>query len=605
MPRQMTVLNVFVSSPGDMHEERKLLEEVVHEINRSEGVERGVLLMLWKWEQDAVRRVGVEPQPNIDDQLPDYDIYLGIIGATFGTPTGDGYASGTEKEFRDALARVNQDPNVWILCYFRTGLPAPDNVEDIEQWKRVVNFRRELHELGLYQEYSSVRGSRDAFMEKIEFELRKIVRATKPIITQLEQLSPSDQPTVYEEDDEDLDDTPEPGTATMFSGQFGFFEPNCALDERDKIVERSRRALFDVITPTYLLDPAFHFLDWNTAFDQLIAKPLKLNRQMHALEFVDKLKNAAAVIERSKDLFGYAKKNPIIDIEPLVFKHPDFGIITFRKIAAQIIERHGKPMAWSVTLNIEEAGSLDGVWNFLEKRLKDEFNWTRYAVSYDRLLIPFRAYNSMLDRAVSLMGDARLCVDLGAGTGNGTLRLLQSNPERIVWSVDSNESMLQYLRTKVDEAGRNDESILNRLTTVKGNVERLAIMKNQHKFFDAALMINVLYAVENPQECLHRAYELLKPAGLLVLTCPHKGTNVPKLFSEMRRDLTRQGLFQSLDENFEEAKRAHKRMDHLIHRNSLDEIYSFIDKAGFDIIEKVPEYVDSVMLIKAEKRDDF
>ena len=104
MAETVTLLRVFVSSPGDVAEERQLLEEVVDRVNRTEGIGRGIILQLWKWEENALRRIGPSPQQVIDEQLPQYDIYLGILGGRFGTPT-DTYGSGTEKEFHDALER--------------------------------------------------------------------------------------------------------------------------------------------------------------------------------------------------------------------------------------------------------------------------------------------------------------------------------------------------------------------------------------------------------------------------------------------------------------------------------------------------------------------
>ena len=55
------LIRVFVSSPGDVAEERRLLDEVVDRINRTDGRAQGVRLELWKWEDDAVPRIGPRP----------------------------------------------------------------------------------------------------------------------------------------------------------------------------------------------------------------------------------------------------------------------------------------------------------------------------------------------------------------------------------------------------------------------------------------------------------------------------------------------------------------------------------------------------------------
>ena len=56
------LLRVFVSSPGDVAEERKVLDEVLGRINRTADRERGVRLESFRWERDVVPRIGPPPQ---------------------------------------------------------------------------------------------------------------------------------------------------------------------------------------------------------------------------------------------------------------------------------------------------------------------------------------------------------------------------------------------------------------------------------------------------------------------------------------------------------------------------------------------------------------
>ena len=55
------VVRVFVSSPGDMAEERRVLNEVVERINGTQGRASGVRLELCKWEDDVVPQIGPRP----------------------------------------------------------------------------------------------------------------------------------------------------------------------------------------------------------------------------------------------------------------------------------------------------------------------------------------------------------------------------------------------------------------------------------------------------------------------------------------------------------------------------------------------------------------
>ncbi len=64
---------VFASSPGDVAEERTVLDEVIERINHTQGQEHDVRLEIWKWE-DAVPQIGPKAQDVIDAQTPSYEL---------------------------------------------------------------------------------------------------------------------------------------------------------------------------------------------------------------------------------------------------------------------------------------------------------------------------------------------------------------------------------------------------------------------------------------------------------------------------------------------------------------------------------------------------
>ena len=90
------LIRVFVSSPGDVAEERNVLTEVVDSINQTDGQGRQVRLELFRWEDNVTTKIGPKPQKVVDSQTPAYDIYVGIMSTRFGTPAGR-YGSGTER----------------------------------------------------------------------------------------------------------------------------------------------------------------------------------------------------------------------------------------------------------------------------------------------------------------------------------------------------------------------------------------------------------------------------------------------------------------------------------------------------------------------------
>ncbi len=172
MPRRETVVDVLVASPGDLEPERRVTEEVIAEWNRTWSRERAVRLNSLTWEADTFPDFGKDAQDVVNRQLgDDYDIFLGVLWARFGTPTMRA-ASGTLEEFERALARHRDDPeSVKIMIYFKSAAISPES--DPEQLKQVQEFRARLKELGaLYHTFNS----EDDFASYLRIHLSKQVQ---------------------------------------------------------------------------------------------------------------------------------------------------------------------------------------------------------------------------------------------------------------------------------------------------------------------------------------------------------------------------------------------------------------------------------------------
>jgi ubiquinone/menaquinone biosynthesis C-methylase UbiE len=373
--------------------------------------------------------------------------------------------------------------------------------------------------------------------------------------------------------------------------------PDVQLEVRWRTVQSARQATLDLVGPTYLLDANFHFLDWNPAFDEIVAKPLRLARGSHAQDLIVALENRQEVVERAQKLFT-ADSIPLIDIEPLTLCTEKYGLIQFRKIASQIAEdtENGRRLVWCVTLNIDSVERPDELWSDIRRRLKDEANWSRYAVSYDQMLLRFPPYHQLLNEVTSLVGDSRYCADLGAGTGNCAKELLHGAYDRRVWAFESNEGMLQHLRAKLQ-----DPDLSTRLTVFKGDIA-LSLREFPEAFFDAAVMVNVLYALDEPERCLEEIYRVLKPGGTLALSTSHSDTNVEKLFDAIRSSLRTRGLLDRLQSTVDDAQERHDEMRDKILRHTRQQVIELLTTAGFEVLERVDSsYEDAVMIVKAGK----
>ena len=173
--RTVRVITVFVSSPSDVQQERDVLDEIVTSINRTDGQPGGFRLELFKWEDSVTPRIGPKPQEVVDEQTPAYDVYLGIMSTRFGTPTAR-YGSGTAQEFEEAWKSWENVGSPWITFYFQDEPKLSGNAAAAAQYVKVCEFREQLCTQGLVATYKNVRGSREAFFEKVSEHLRNIVR---------------------------------------------------------------------------------------------------------------------------------------------------------------------------------------------------------------------------------------------------------------------------------------------------------------------------------------------------------------------------------------------------------------------------------------------
>ncbi|APW61697.1 TIR domain-containing protein [Paludisphaera borealis] len=365
---------------------------------------------------------------------------------------------------------------------------------------------------------------------------------------------------------------------------------------RDSVSQDIRQPFLELTVPTYILDHHFFLLDWNPAFDEVVAKQLKLVRgQDHAKAFVQALVNVEEVVKHAKEVFG-GERHPLVDTEILIFKSDVYGEVRFRKVAAQITNAEGRTMGWMVCLNVLDADGGDKIWEDVLSRMEQHVSWSRYAVVYDALLLKFPAYLKLVEQVTRLVDGKRRCIVLGAGTGNDTLQLLQ-DPDRDVWAVEVNETMLGQFRAKLVDY---PPDFSDRLTIVKDNILRLDAMPRAS--FDAAVMTNVLYAVQDRDGCLNQVNRILKPGGILALSTPHRETDVDALFAGLSAALEQQDLLDRYQEHFDAARARHDAMLDLIHRDTIDETLQMLDRAGFQVEgAPVPSYLGAVVVIKAVK----
>jgi hypothetical protein len=157
LPKKRTI-RIFISSPGDVGEERIIVRRVIERI--SEDLPGGCVLIPVDWTDRRARTAflaTLTPQQAIERGLPAPDkcsIVVVILWSRIGTPLdpntyrkpdGSGYLSGTEYEYEIAAARARVCSHPRVLIFRRTKAPFvalddPLYEEKGRQWNLLKHF---------------------------------------------------------------------------------------------------------------------------------------------------------------------------------------------------------------------------------------------------------------------------------------------------------------------------------------------------------------------------------------------------------------------------------------------------------------------------------
>ena len=157
-------INIFISSPSDVQEERNEVVRAIELLNNLEHVKSKYSLTPLAYERATPALIGDSPQDVVNKYMmraKESDIYICIMWQRFGTQTisktGEIIQSGTEFEFREAYDTNQKLGKPYILLYRCTR--AIDLDADLEQTANVDKFFQQFEGIGaklkgLYRTYN-------------------------------------------------------------------------------------------------------------------------------------------------------------------------------------------------------------------------------------------------------------------------------------------------------------------------------------------------------------------------------------------------------------------------------------------------------------------
>ncbi|SES20595.1 hypothetical protein SAMN05518866_1633 [Sphingobium sp. YR768] len=171
MPRLVNLITLFLASPSDVQAEREVVSSCIQQWNQIHGFQRNVYFELLKWEASIAAGFGVDGQDVINQQLPNYDLFIGLFWTRLGTKTPRS-VSGTAEEYERAMERRRKFGDVEIAFYFKDSNIDPRKL-DLIQFNSLQDFEKRIQSEGAF---SKIFTDDDSLRYEISLLLDRIAR---------------------------------------------------------------------------------------------------------------------------------------------------------------------------------------------------------------------------------------------------------------------------------------------------------------------------------------------------------------------------------------------------------------------------------------------
>lgn len=174
---------IFVSSPGDVEEERNIVDDVVSKINDAISDTLGIYLTVERWEKMPPETTDEELQERLNQKIKICHFFLLILNKRYGTIMPGEKISNTEREINTIIEILSKDKKKKILSYFKS---VQNNSDPGDQEKKITELKEKLRTSSLWF-YKNYNTSHD-FEKMLTHDLYQILIRMKQSSYKVEQL---------------------------------------------------------------------------------------------------------------------------------------------------------------------------------------------------------------------------------------------------------------------------------------------------------------------------------------------------------------------------------------------------------------------------------
>jgi len=147
-------IRVFISSAfDDLRAEREAAVNIIEEINHTVGDALNFRLEVFRREATTPASNKSDAPAAIFDQIEKTDLFIGILGSRFGTINA-AKDYGVNNEFEYALNHWSKTNTPHLLLYFKETPEVLRTTEELEQKRKVLEFKARARQLGLVRSFS-------------------------------------------------------------------------------------------------------------------------------------------------------------------------------------------------------------------------------------------------------------------------------------------------------------------------------------------------------------------------------------------------------------------------------------------------------------------